>query len=47
VDPLAEEVLFITALSGCMPFLIGILTLAAALIWGRRKPPPDVATVFS
>jgi hypothetical protein len=46
-DPLAADLLGATALASSTPFLIGIVVLAAALIWGRRKPEPDIPAVFS
>jgi len=47
MDPLGREALGATALFSSIPFAIGLSALAVALIWGRRKPPPDVATVFT
>ena len=47
IDPLGREVLGAAALFSSTPFVIGFTALAVALIWGRRKPPPDIPAVFS
>jgi hypothetical protein len=46
-DPLDPALLGTAALAGSTPFLMGIVGLVVALIWGRRKPEPDIPAVFS
>jgi len=47
VDALDHAVLGATAQASTIPFLIGIIALAVALIWGRRKSERDIPAVFS
>jgi hypothetical protein len=43
VFPLFYRALLMSAL----PLAIGIVAILIALIWGRRKPMPDIPAVFS
>jgi hypothetical protein len=45
-DPLDPALFGAAAQAASTPFLIGIVALVAALIWGRRKPEPDIPAVF-
>jgi hypothetical protein len=47
VDLLARDLVATAATAGSTPFLAGIIMLATALIWGRRKSGPDIPAVFS
>jgi hypothetical protein len=34
------------AMTAGIPFLVGAAIIASAIIWGRRKPPPNISDIF-
>ena len=46
ISPLDPELLQGVVLVSGIPFALGLILVAVAVIWGRRKPQPDPASVF-
>jgi hypothetical protein len=47
ISPIDSELLLMTLIVGGPPFALGLAFVVPALIWGRRKPAPDLPAVFS